>query len=117
MPAMIAQGLRNFADRTSDRSWVRSPISAMAIVEKAIRNTFMDCPGPSDDDNGSSPDGRRRQDRTVGLANALKAPTRHGVAAKYVDARPGQAGRLLPNGRGWLAWANTGRQLESERTF
>src|SRR5580692_7357898 len=59
MPAMIGQGLRNFADRTSDRSWVRSPISAMAIVEKAIRNTFMDCLGPSDDDNGSSPDGRR----------------------------------------------------------
>lgn len=43
----------------------------------------------------------------------LKAPARHGVAAKYVDARPGRAGRLLPNGSDWLAWANTGRQLES----
>ena len=43
----------------------------------------------------------------------LKAPARHDVAAKYVDARPGQAGRLLPNGKGWLAWANAARQLES----
>ena len=73
----------------------------------------MDCLGPSDDDNGSSPDGRRVRIDRWSRQCLLKAPARHGVAAKYVDARPGQAGRLLPNGKGWLAWANTARQLES----
>jgi hypothetical protein len=31
----------------------------------------------------------------VGLA-MLESPVRHGLASKYVDVRPGQAGRLLP---------------------
>ena len=33
----------------------------------------------------------------VGLA-IVESPARHGLASKHVDARPGQAERLLPKG-------------------
>jgi hypothetical protein len=38
MPAMMAQGLRNLAARTKDKSWVLSPISAMATRVVEVRN-------------------------------------------------------------------------------
>src|ERR1700677_2184066 len=38
----------------------------------------------------------------VGLA-MLESPARHGLKSKYVDVRPGQAGRLLPKTAGFLA--------------
>src|SRR5262249_24240612 len=50
-----------------------------------------------------TPSARPRKARSVGLAMP-EGPARHGVAAKYVDARPGRsAGRLLPKGSPLLA--------------
>jgi hypothetical protein len=59
----------------------------------------MDCLGPSDDDNGSSPDGRLRQDRTVGLANALRPPRAMALPPSMLTRGPVRPGGYSPMGK------------------
>jgi hypothetical protein len=61
------------------------------------------------EDSGSSgveDHGRASAARAGGLAVGLamlESPARHGLKSKYVDVRPGQAGRLLPKTAGFVA--------------
>ena len=102
MPAMIGQGLRIMRGENE-----REELRAVAHLgdgdggEGNQKGFHVGTPVRAAWDHGkasTAPAGGL----AVGLA-MLESPVRHGLAPKYVDVRPGQAGRLLPKTGSFVA--------------
>ena len=81
---------------------MRSPISAIATVEREIKNASMSGLRVERRGTTAKPPTAPAGGLAVGLA-MLESPVRHGLESKYVDVRPGQAGRLLPKTASFVA--------------
>src|SRR5215469_913914 len=92
-PARIGHGRRKRAASMSERSWVRSPISATATVDRLIRKDSIGEPRAErvERPRPRAPAARVPWASAVGLAMPRTAPYAMSGALKYVDVRPGSA--------------------------